>query len=174
MRTTSVRLLMPSLLVLSLLLISLWLGALACSSEDEGRMWQPAESESEERRETEESVEDDEDEADDAGIEDRKSDEEKSPEKQEDEDEEEERTDPVPTPIQEVDSEIADRPGGIGRRRESFSDDVLALIPASDDLRDITAFDVKGIRTTEGVPSALEAELQGSYGFLEAPPTAFA
>ena len=166
MNTMSMPRLTPTLLILPLLLISLSIGAAACSSEDEGRMWKPAASESEERRETKESVEEDEDEVDDAEIEKRESGEEEPLEIDEDKDPDEELPGPDATSTSETDKGIVNIPGGINRKGGSFADDVLALLPASDDLRDITAFDVRGMKT-EGVPAALYEEIEGSYGFLE-------
>ena len=165
MRVMKASRLLPLRLIVSLLLISLLTGAVSCSSEDDSRMWQPAKSASEERRDAEENEPEDVDEEHASEIEVVESDGEASGERQEDVDEDEERTEAVATPTPEPDRGIARSARGISRGG-GFADGVLALLPGSDDLRDLVAFDVRGIRTTEVTPAALHAELEESYGFL--------
>ena len=74
--------------------------------------------------------------------------------------------DPEPTPVPTKDTGILKRLTGGDSGGDSFASDVLALLPASETLRELTAYDVRSILASEEVREPLVKEMEESFTYL--------
>ena len=79
---------------------------------------------------------------------------------------EEEAEEPEPTPGPVRDTGILKRLTGGGSGGGSFARDLLSLLPASDPIWEITAYDLEAVRSAGGIREPLQRELDASFGFL--------
>lgn len=148
------------LLPIMLLVLALSLTAVACGTDGERSSGADSEPEvSELRRDSGQSPPVDEEEE--ADREDGPDDE--SDRAEEQSEEEAEEPEPMPEPVR--DTGILKRLMG-GGSGGSFARDLLSLLPASELVREITAYDLEAIRSAGGIREPLLRELDASFDFL--------
>ena len=149
----------PLFMLLPILLLALALLALtvACGAESDEAP-SPDPSTSEQRQDAEEPSSQKEEEQTDKDDASDKADEEKQTK--------DKPEDPEPTPVPTKDTGILKRLTGGDSGGDSFASDVLALLPASETLRELTAYDVRSILASEEVREPLVKEIEESFTYL--------
>ena len=156
MKTRSIQRPILTLLPILLLALALLFPTVACGTESEEGSGTDSQA-SEQRQDTDKATSEKEEEQTDKDDDSDKAEEEQT----EDDDEEHE-----PTPAPSKDTGILKRLTGGDSGGDSFAGDVLALLPASETLREFTAYDVRSILATEEVREPLRSEIEESFTYL--------